>query len=172
MTFSCRNIASQIWWLPCGPHRSEWPKTCLGAVYSSLHQYEQFSCFHFYWFKISQHDDVIEWKHFPRCWPFVREIYLVAEISRLKFDDYRVIRTGASDLKLFGGRCIVRCTSTSSLAAFIFIDLIFLNMMTSSNGNIFRVAGHLYGKFIGQRRIPLTTASDAELWCFLWSAPQ
>ena len=27
--------------------------------------------------------------------------HLVAEISRFKFDDYRVIRTGASDLKLF-----------------------------------------------------------------------
>ena len=26
---------------------------------------------------------------------------LVAEISPFKFDDYRVIRTGASDLKLF-----------------------------------------------------------------------
>ena len=27
--------------------------------------------------------------------------HLVAEISRFKFDDYRVIRTGASDIKLF-----------------------------------------------------------------------
>ena len=26
-TFGCRNIAFQIWWLPCNPHRSEWPKT-------------------------------------------------------------------------------------------------------------------------------------------------
>ena len=26
--------------------------------------------------------------------------HLVAEISRFKFDDYRVIRTGASDIKL------------------------------------------------------------------------
>ena len=32
-TFGCRNIASQIWWLPCNPHRSEWPKTFLGGVY-------------------------------------------------------------------------------------------------------------------------------------------
>ena len=40
-------------------------------------------------------------------------------------------------------------------------------MMTSSNGNIFRVTGHLYGEFIGHRWIPLTKASDAELWCFL-----
>ena len=36
-------------------------------------------------------------------------------------------------------------------------------MMTSSNGNIFRVTG--------PRWIPRTKASDAELWCFLSSAP-
>ena len=34
-TFGCRNIAFQIWWLPCNPHRSEWPKTFLGGVYAS-----------------------------------------------------------------------------------------------------------------------------------------
>ena len=44
------------------------------------------------------------------------------------------------------------------------------NMMTSSNGNIFRVTGHLCGEFTGPRRIPHTKASDAELWCFLSSA--
>ena len=44
------------------------------------------------------------------------------------------------------------------------------DMMTSSNGNIFRVTGHLYGEFTGRRWIPHTKASDAELWCFLWSA--
>ena len=43
-------------------------------------------------------------------------------------------------------------------------------MMTSSNGNIFRVTGHLYGEFTGPRWIPRTKASDAELWCFLWFA--
>ena len=40
-------------------------------------------------------------------------------------------------------------------------------MMTSSNGNIFRVTGHLCGEFTGLRWIPRTKASDAELWCFL-----
>ena len=34
------------------------------------------------------------------------------------------------------------------------------DMMTSSNGNIFRVTGHLCGEFTG------TKASDAELWLF------
>ena len=44
-------------------------------------------------------------------------------------------------------------------------------MMTSSNGNIFRVTGHLCGEFTGLRWIPRTKASDAELWCVLWSVP-
>ena len=41
-------------------------------------------------------------------------------------------------------------------------------MMTSSNGNIFRVTGHLCREFTGHRWIPSTKASDMELWCFLW----
>ena len=42
------------------------------------------------------------------------------------------------------------------------------DMMTSSNGNIFRVIGHLCGEFTVHWSIPRTKASDAELWCFLW----
>ena len=44
--------------------------------------------------------------------------------------------------------------------------------MTSSNGNIFRLTGPLWGEFTRHRWIPHTKASDAELWCFLWSAPE
>ena len=43
-----------------------------------------------------------------------------------------------------------------------------VHMMTSSNGNIFRVTGHLCGEFTGPRWIPRT---KARVWCFLWSAP-
>ena len=39
-------------------------------------------------------------------------------------------------------------------------------MMTSSNGNIFRVTGHLCGEFTGHRWIPHTKASDAEFDVF------
>ena len=35
----------------------------------------------------------------------------------------------------------------------------------------FRVTGPLCREFTGDRWIPRTKASDAELWCFLWSAP-
>ena len=41
-------------------------------------------------------------------------------------------------------------------------------MMTSSNGNIFRVTDHLCREFTGHRWIPSTKASDAELWCFFF----
>ena len=41
-------------------------------------------------------------------------------------------------------------------------------MMTSSNGNIFRVTGLLCVEFTGHWRIPRTKASDAELWSFGW----
>ena len=41
-----------------------------------------------------------------------------------------------------------------------------------SNGNIFRVIGLLCGDFSGHRWIPLTKASDGEIWCFLSSAPE
>ena len=44
-----------------------------------------------------------------------------------------------------------------------------LVMMTSSKWNIFRVTGPLCGEFTGPRWIPLTKASDAELWCSFWS---
>ena len=47
-----------------------------------------------------------------------------------------------------------------------------LSMMTSSNGNIFRVTGPLCGEFTGHWWIPRTKASDTELWCFFWSAPE
>ena len=52
----------------------------------------------------------------------------------------------------------------------MFLDSI--RLMTSPNGNIFRVAGHLCGEFTGYQWIPHTKVSDAELWCFLWSEPE
>ena len=46
------------------------------------------------------------------------------------------------------------------------------SMMTSSNGNIFHVTGLLQGGPTGHWWIPPTKARDAELWCFLWCAPE
>ena len=45
-------------------------------------------------------------------------------------------------------------------------------MMTSPNGNIFRVTGHLCGELTGPGWNPLTKSSDAELWCCFLSAPE
>ena len=43
--------------------------------------------------------------------------------------------------------------------------------MTSSNRNIFRVTGPLWGEFTGHWWIPHTKASDAERWCFFYLRP-
>ena len=43
-------------------------------------------------------------------------------------------------------------------------------MMTSSDGTIFH--GPFVSGSTGHRCIPLTKASDTELWCFLWSTPE
>ena len=45
-------------------------------------------------------------------------------------------------------------------------------MTTSSNGNILRVTSPLCEEITGHRWIPLTKSSDADLWCFLWAAPE
>ena len=45
--------------------------------------------------------------------------------------------------------------------------LICIHMMTSSNGNFSALLA-----LSDHRWIPLTKASDAELWCFLWFAPE
>ena len=52
------------------------------------------------------------------------------------------------------------------------------NMITSSNGNIFRVTGHLWGNSPVTDESPPPPpppppkASDADCWCFLWSSPE
>ena len=71
-------------------------------------------------------------------------------------------------LKNVTQRCGVKSFSISITMTTIHISF----MMTSSNGNISRVTGHLCGEFTGHRWIPSTKAGDAELWCFLWSASE
>ena len=44
--------------------------------------------------------------------------------------------------------------------------------MASSNVNIARVIDRLWEESTGHQWIRLTKATDAELWCFLWSAPE
>ena len=43
--------------------------------YPTMHQYVSTTSVHISVTKWWIHDDVIKWKHFPRNWPFVREIH-------------------------------------------------------------------------------------------------
>ena len=65
---------------------------------------------------------------------------------------------------------MVICSGLGSSAWCIY--LYSSSMMTSSNGNIFRVTGPLCREFTGLWWIPRTRASDTELWCILWSVPE
>ena len=55
-----------------------------------------------------------------------------------------------------GIRLPIRCFNNCQARAF---------MMTSSNGNVFRVTGPLRGESTGDRWILFAKASDTELWC-------
>ena len=73
------------------------------------------------------------------------------------------------------GAMLKHCISESSHVMYTRILQCYLTgigMMTSSNENIVRVTGPLWGESTGRRLIPPQKASDAELGCFLWSAPE
>ena len=65
------------------------------------------------------------------------------------------------------------CTAVGeSCALYTSASLLWTFSLSVIYGNILRVTGALCGEFTGYRLIPLKKASDAELWCFLWSAPE
>ena len=65
-------------------------------------------------------------------------------------------------------RCLVCLVITLENITFIEQEILYDAMMTSSNGNIFRVTDSLWGEFAGHRWVPLTKASNADLWCFFY----
>ena len=75
-------------------------------------------------------------------------------------------------VKWDGWRCIQRNPQENCRRHSQWGDCFTYDMVTSSNGNICRVTGQLCGEFTGHRWIRHTKASDAEFWCFLWSAPE
>ena len=68
-----------------------------------------------------------------------------------------------------------KCCTTWPLSWPLSVELL-TSLFISSHDHAdvikFRDTGHLCGEFTGPRWIPHTKTSDAELWCFLWSAPE
>ena len=71
-----------------------------------------------------------------------------------------------------GSKCCECCGTHTGIYLWPLPCWIYSIRITLSNGNIFRVTGPLCREFSGHRGIPVTNASDAELWCFLLSAPE
>ena len=113
-----------------------------------------------HWFNIC-HDDVIKWKHFPRNWPFVREIHrspvnfphkgqwrgaLMFSLIYAWINDW-VNNREAGDLRRQHGHydVIVMYYLVNSSVAI-------LHVMALWNGNAFRIAGPLWGGTTGHRQ--------------------
>ena len=115
---------------------------------------------------LSKSWDVMTWVDFTHYWHFVRGIHRSPVHSPHKGSIVQNIYVNWN--KLFNKKSNCRWAQTTWRPYGVTATC----MMTSSNGNIFRVTGHLCGEFTGDRWIPRTKASDAELWCFLWSASE
>ena len=87
----------------------------------------------------------------PLCW----RIYASPSIHGLKRLAFIVFENYTTSQKY---------ARVSSLVFYLFLSVHGRLMKTSSNGNMLRVTGPLWGESTGHRRIPLTTVSDAELW--------
>ena len=81
-------------------------------------------------------DDVIKWKYFPRNWPFVMGA------------------TGQQWIPLTKPLTRTLMFSLIGKASYAAVEITTFPMMTSSNGNIFRVTGHLCGEFTGPGEFP------------------
>ena len=102
---------------------------------------------------------------------FRNEISITSIICSFKSDPWAVIKW-KSVLASIMAECRIFDRPLSKLISIHFVDAYTQQqcMMTSSNRYIFRVTGHLCGEFTVRRWIPRTKASDAKLWCFLWTA--
>ena len=100
--------------------------------------------------------------------------YLSGRISHTILGKHRKWQRVHTSTNIFNGICFnVRCyLKDLNLCSHLTMIIaqgwgLFSNMMTSSNGNIFRGTGHLCGEFTGPRWIPRTKASDTELRCLI-----
>ena len=104
------------------------------------------------------------WKHVLHYWPFVNGI------QQWPVDSHHKGQVGLSFSAFFA-------VSPSNLLDISYKPFV-NNINTSHNLSIkmylliFCVIGHLCGEFTRHWWIPRTKASEAELWCFLWSTPE
>ena len=115
--------------------------------------------------KCSRRSICIAWlchRHWIRWWIFISGCTCNWSIFCLA-QQQLVCSQGAVHRKVIEGRWLMQ------IQAGMEGGVQWINMMMSSNGDIFRVTGPLCGEFTGHRWIPRTKASDTELWCFLWT---
>ena len=114
-----------------------------------------------HWLLLGLHHDIKANGSYDQLSMFNTKTYIlrVSHMAQMNYKDKMKLSI-VSNISPFIASYVLSCSTTQ------------IFMMTSSNGNIFRVTGLLCGEFTGRRCIPHTKASDAELWCYLWPAPE
>ena len=105
---------------------------------------------------------------FPRDWSFLRGIGSSPHKGSVMWSNNAFCYVGLLN-KQCSGRCFDTRWLSSDVTGMWNAIHVLSSFMTSSSGNLFRVSGPLQGE---DGWIPLTKANDADLWCFLWSAPE
>ena len=107
-----------------------------------------------------EHEDEVDWEHFPHYGALFKGTTHQSERASFQLERaplYHHRKCIGTVLAL----CGMFLSSPSAVC-----------MMVSSKGNTLHVTCHLWGECTGHRWIPLTKASDTELWCLLWFAPE
>ena len=124
---------------------------------ASNHQLHQFECV-FDSFCRFENDEIIKGNAF-------RNIEACYFVQHIEPDTYNVFIPKEQ-------RVVANVIMTGDRFDPRFMSLLYEIMMTSSNGNIFRVTGPLCGEFTGPGELPTQRPVTRELCCFLWSASE
>ena len=159
---------------------SQWPKTIPRRNTSTFESRWKSNFFRSNWILWCNkcrwyHASIVVQMFFKISTPFTLNTVMIMLFFCQKFTCQWVDNIKSQDIMIYsddqygaGTNCVLNYALLSNISH----EWTAVNMMTSSNGNIFRFTGHLWGEITGPRWIPHTKASDGELWCFLWSASE
>ena len=109
-------------------------------------------------------------KNISTVW-FLYSIVQCKQYHKQHWNDFVSVRWSVMAIKVYMSHLII-CNDWARTHSRFGTSKKHCVMKTSSNRNIFHVTGLFVQEFPSHRWIPLTKASDVELWCFLWSAPE
>ena len=112
---------------------------------------------------------VVPSHYYNQCWLIISKVPWHSSDGRLDLSHNKILQGQWVKKEAFGLKYILCCLH---LASSVIVQLFVRNQgNTTIHDDVIRWK-HFPRYWPFGRGIPLTKASDAELWCFLWSAPE